>query len=182
LSLAPQPRPVTDYDAVVYDLDGTLVDLAVDWAAVNEAARALFGGTGVDPGENLFEMLDRAGEAGLDGQVEATIADHERAGAREATRGPLADELATLDAPAAVCSLNCEAACRTALSKHDLAAHAEVVVGRDSVASRKPDPEPLLAALEQLGVPPTRAVFAGDSERDETTARRAGVDFRWVDD
>ena len=74
-----------------------------------------------------------------------------------------------------------EAACRTALDVHDLASHVEAVVGRDTVATRKPDPEPLLAALDPLDVPPERALFVGDSERDAVTAERAGMDFRYVE-
>ena len=40
---------------------------------------------------------------------------------------------------------------------------------------RKPHPEPLLVALEKLGVPPEEAVYVGDSPEDVTMARAAGV-------
>ena len=35
--------PAAGYDAVVYDLDGTLVRLAVDWDALRSDVRTLFG-------------------------------------------------------------------------------------------------------------------------------------------
>jgi phosphoglycolate phosphatase len=57
----------------------------------------------------------------------------------------------------------------------------DAVVGRDSVETHKPDPEPLLATLEGMGCSPDDAEFVGDSERDEVAAERAGVRFRWVD-
>jgi phosphoglycolate phosphatase len=170
-----------DYDAVVYDLDGTVVDLAVDWDAVREDVRALFDATDVDPGEDLWSMLDRAPEAGLVEEVEAAIADHEHEGARRSERLPTADELPDHEVPVAVCSLNCERACSLALETHGLDPHVGAIVGRDSVDARKPDPEPLLAALEPLGVPPERALFVGDSERDAVAAERAGTAFRWVE-
>jgi len=48
------------------------------------------------------------------------------------------------------------------------------------VATHKPDPEPLLATLEDLGVEPANALFVGDSPRDKETAERAGVAFESV--
>jgi len=173
--------PAAGYDAVVYDLDGTLVRLGVDWDTLRSDVRTLFEATSV-PHEDadLWTLIDRAGPAGVGDAVEKTVADREVAGARDSERLPAADELAGLDVPAAVCSLNCEAACRTALSTHGLAGHVDAVVGRDTVPERKPDPAPLLAALDPLGVPPERAVFVGDSESDELAAERAGLAFRWA--
>jgi phosphoglycolate phosphatase len=172
---------VQEYDAIVYDLDGTLVRLVVDWERVERELTDRLADAGVDPdGLTAWELLDAGEAAGIGEEVDRLIADHELAGARRAERLPTADELADVDVPVAVCSLNCEEACRIALECHDLADRIAVVVGRDTVATRKPDPAPLLAALEPLDVLPERALFVGDSERDATAAERAGVDFRYV--
>jgi HAD superfamily hydrolase (TIGR01549 family) len=40
---------------------------------------------------------------------------------------------------------------------------------------RKPHPEPLLTALDQLGLPPRSAVYVGDAPEDMEMARRAGA-------
>jgi phosphoglycolate phosphatase len=171
----------TDYDGVVYDLDGTLVDLDVDWAAVRRSVAAVYEDAGADPsGRGLWELLNAAEDHGIAAAVETAIADHERSGARSSRRLPLADRLADRDGPVAVCSLNCEDACRIALDTHGLADAVDGVVGRDTVATHKPDPEPLLAAADRLGVAPGRVLFVGDSERDEVTARRAGMDYSYV--
>lgn len=171
-----------DFDAVVYDLDGTLVHLTVNWDAVARDVIDVFADAGVDATEyDLWGMLDLADEHGLRTEVEAAIADHETTGARESTRLHLADTVADQSVPVGVCSLNCEAACHVALDVHELAAHVDSVVGRDSVATRKPDPEPLLATLRRLGVEASNALFIGDSRRDEVTAERAGASFRYVD-
>ena len=170
-----------EYDAVVYDLDGTLVRLVVDWARVERELEDRVADAGVDPdGYSAWELLDEAEAAGIGEAVERLIADHEIEGARRSERLPTADELVALDVPAAVCSLNCERACEIALERHDLLDHVEAVVGRDSVDGRKPAPGPLLAALEPLDVPPERALFVGDSGTDERAAERAGLDFRYV--
>lgn len=167
---------------VVYDLDGTLVHLPVDWAAAADDAAAALREAGVDHDTTeLWDLLELAQETGTVEAFEAAVGGHECEAARESTRLPLADELAAATGPIGVCSLNCEAACREALERHRLADRVDAVVGRDSVSTHKPDPEPLLAALRAMGVEPSSAEFVGDSERDEVAARRAGVRFRWVD-
>jgi phosphoglycolate phosphatase len=169
-----------EYEGVVYDLDGTLVRLAVDWAAAHETVIERLAAHEVDAAQmSLWEILSWADDNGAAPVVETAIADHERTGARAATRLPTAEEL-PLSVPVGVCSLNCEEACRIALDRHSLAEHVDTVVGRDSVDGRKPDPEPLLRTVERLGVSPDAALFVGDSERDEQAALGAGVDFEYV--
>jgi phosphoglycolate phosphatase len=178
--------PTDGYDAVVYDLDGTLAELAVDWDLVRQDVGRALSDHGADPdGLDLWSMLERAREEPtLAAAVESTIAEHEREGARTSARLGCADRLLahpeTL--PVGVCSLNCEDACHLALERHDLDHRVRAVVGRDSVATEKPDPEPLLATLRGLEVAPERAVFVGDGRRDEVTAERAGTAFRYVDE
>ncbi len=171
-----------DYDAVVYDLDGTLVRLDVDWDAVaRDVDAALADHDIATDGRDLWGVLERSVETGHRELVEEAIASHEREGAETATMLALAEDLPH-DVPVGVVSLNCEDACRRALAVHDLADHVDVVVGRDSVGTFKPDPEPLLKAVERLGSDPSRSLFVGDSESDRTTAERADVDFQWVSD
>ncbi|GAD52630.1 phosphoglycolate phosphatase [Halarchaeum acidiphilum MH1-52-1] len=170
-----------DYDGVVYDLDGTLVRLAVDWGAVERDLTDLLTTAGVDAtGFDAWEFLDAAEGAGIRAEADALIRDYERDGAERAERLPHADELRDGALPAAVCSLNCERACRIALEKEGLTERVRAVVGRDTVSGRKPDPEPLLRAVESLGLDPAGVVFVGDSERDAETARRAGTGFRYA--
>ncbi|PSP55566.1 phosphoglycolate phosphatase [Halobacteriales archaeon QS_1_67_19] len=157
------PRTVTrdeDVEAVVYDLDGTLVRLAVDWAAVERRLADLLASEGVEADE--------------------LIAAAEREGARQSRRLALADAVADHGVPVGICSLNHEEAVRIALDEHGLTDHVEAVVGRGTVPERKPRPEPLLAAIERLGADPEDVVFVGDSEGDAEAAERAGTRFEWV--
>ncbi len=172
---------------MVYDLDQTLVRLAVDWGAARDAVAEVFREAGRDPGEaSLWRLLDEAEAVGggLADRVEAVLADYERAGAETARRLPTADEVSVVaaDRPVGVLSLNAEAACRVALERHDLTGHVACVVGRDSVQERKPHPAPLLTVLDRLDVALDRALFVGDSRRDAECAERAGVDFAFVGD
>ncbi|MFB6217830.1 MAG: HAD family hydrolase [Halobacteriaceae archaeon] len=168
---------MTGHDAVVFDLDGTLVRLAVDWDAVDSEVAAIVAEAGGDPaGRRAWALYDEAVDLGVGDAVEECIAAHERAGVADSRRLPLADRL-PLAVPVGVCSLNCEAAVRAALDAHGLLDHVDAVVGRDIVDARKPDPEPLVEACRRLGVGPADAVFVGDSDSDAETARRAGTGF-----
>lgn len=57
--------------------------------------------------------------------------------------------------------------------------HFAAIVPGDALPQRKPAPEPLVHALEQLGV--DTAAYVGDSEVDAATAAAAGVPFVAVD-
>ena len=50
-----------------------------------------------------------------------------------------------------------------------------VLIGGDTLAARKPDPLPLIVAAQRLGVEPADCVYVGDDERDIAAARAAGM-------
>ncbi|MFC3958469.1 HAD family hydrolase [Halovivax cerinus] len=174
---------MTEYDAVVYDLDGTLVRLDVDWNAVAREVRAIYREAGVEPpAEDAWTLLTGAARIDRREDVESVIAAHECDGAETADRLPLSDHVVDRSIPVGICSLNCESACRIALERHGLLESVERVIGRDSVPAMKPDPEPLLTAIDALPVSHENVLFVGDSGSDATTAERAGVSFQYVED
>lgn len=176
------PLGDADPEAVVYDLDGTLVRLLVDWQRLERDLADLLAEAGIDdPGGDVWHRYDVAREHGLGEEADALITERECDGARESIRLPAADVVGTEGVPVGVCSLNCEDACRIALDRQDLAEYVDAVVGRGSVDAMKPDPEPLLAVCEALGVAPEETLFVGDAESDAECARRAGTEFRYVD-
>lgn len=61
------------------------------------------------------------------------------------------------------------------LEAFDLLAHFDLVLGGDVLPRRKPDPLPLLHALERLGGTPAGGVMVGDSKNDRLAARAAGM-------
>jgi pyrophosphatase PpaX len=56
-----------------------------------------------------------------------------------------------------------------------LAPYLQTVVGCDSCTRHKPDPEPVRVALARLGYDPSEAMFVGDSPHDVTSGNAAGV-------
>lgn len=79
-----------------------------------------------------------------------------------------------LGVPMAVVSNKPEGFCRKILAGLGLTDPFSLVVGGDTCPEKKPSPEPLLLALEGMGAPPTEGVMVGDSETDLNAARSAG--------
>jgi pyrophosphatase PpaX len=83
--------------------------------------------------------------------------------------------LAAASHPMAIVTAKTEASARRSLAHVGLLDRMATVVGADSCARCKPFPDPVLLALERLGVPPGRAVLLGDSVHDVAAACAAGV-------
>lgn len=52
---------------------------------------------------------------------------------------------------------------------------AQAIISGDTTSFAKPHPAPLLEASRQLGLPPARCVYVGDDERDIIAGRAAGM-------
>lgn len=177
--------------ALIFDLDGTLIDSAPD---IHAAANKVFSAKGLSPfpfesvrgfiGNGVGVLIHRllasrnlAGDTRLHAElVENFISLYEEAfdltqlypGVAEALTS-----LATAGHPLAICTNKPEGPARAALRHFGLQPLFPVVIGGDSLAQRKPDPAPLLAAVAALGG--GRALFVGDSEVDAETAHAAGI-------
>ncbi len=74
-----------------------------------------------------------------------------------------------------ICTNKPERLAELLLEKLGVRAAFASLVGADSLAVRKPDPEPLREAVRRAGGEPARACLIGDSVTDRETARAAGV-------
>lgn len=55
--------------------------------------------------------------------------------------------------------------------------HMSEIITADDTERHKPDPDPLLACLERMGITPHEALYVGDSIADGQCAQAAGADF-----
>ena len=178
--------------AVVFDLDGTLIDSLPDIHAAASAMLTEAGARAPTPaatraavGHGVGPLVARlAREAGLPPERAAALSERFMAHygpAPAALSRPFLNVAATLDALAArglalaVCTNKPEAISRRILADLGLAGYFPEVVGGDTFPTRKPDPAGLLACHERLGA--GRALSVGDSEVDAETADRAGLPF-----
>lgn len=182
------------HEAILLDLDGTLVDSAPELAvAVNEVRRE-FGlpavslesvrewvGEGVEAllGRALAESPGYASDPGACTSARAVFdAAYGRVLGTEAVLYPgVAEGLARLRAagiPLACVTNKPEGFARDLLAALGILEPIDAVVGGDTAATRKPDAAPARFAAEQLGVAIEACLVVGDSRIDVDTARNAG--------
>lgn len=155
--------------AVVFDLDGTLVDSRLDF---KELRRRL----GWSEHSLILEHLATLTCAVEKRQAEQIIIDFELEGARNASWMPNADvllqQLKRQNMPMAILTRNMRQA--TELCMQALNIPIDLVLTRDD-APAKPQPEGLWLIAEQLGVAPNEILYVGDYLFDIQTARNAGA-------
>jgi phosphoglycolate phosphatase len=178
--------------ALLFDLDGTLVDSVGDLAA---AVNALLGELGRAPlsetaitamvGDGVTALVERAlaasgGPAPTGTAPVARFAALYEAHATRLTR-PYSGVVTVLAGLAgtgiamAVCTNKLERVARQVIDGLGLGAFFPLVLGGDSLPFRKPDPRFLRAALDRLGAAPARAAMVGDHRNDVLAAQAAGL-------
>ena len=178
-------------EAVLFDLDGTLLDTAPDMArTVNEMRKRR--GLAPVPHERVRPHVSKGARGMLLAAFEMTTDHPEFPAMREEFleiyehnlfvettlfpgMGDLLDRLEASDIAWGVVTNKFERFARPLLEQIGLGTRAGVIVGGDTCAKPKPFPEPLLFAARTLGVAPADALYVGDDERDVQAARAAGM-------
>ena len=177
--------------AVVFDLDGTLVDsrgdiiAAMNYALLGTGRAALPGQVVVrhvgDGARSLCarcakvtessEEVDVLLAAFLTYYVEHPV-DFTRwmPGAQEAL-----DALAEMGVATAICTNKPRVTTEAVLGALGIRTRFRAIVAGGDIAEKKPAPAPLLHVARQLGVPPDLCVMVGDAPQDIECARRAGM-------
>ena len=179
--------------AVLFDLDGTLVDTAADLAASMNHALSV---NGVDPvpaervrglvGHGARRMLMRgyeiacgrhAEEAELDAALTQFLA-HYEANIAEASRPfdgviEMIEGLRADGASIAICTNKRESMARLLIETLGVAALFDTIVGGDTAAAPKPDAAPVRLCMTRVSS--KRGVLIGDSDTDIKAAAAAGM-------
>lgn len=178
---------------VIFDLDGTLADTSGDLiAAANLCFRGLGHGDLLDPnidqatalrgGRAMLNLgFDRlgGGHENVDAQypilIDNYIQDIDRytvfyPGAIDAVK-----RLSTNGYAVGICTNKPIDAAELLMSKLGARDMFNSFIGAGSLAVRKPEPEPFIAAVEQAGGDLSRSLLVGDTLTDRETSRRAGV-------
>jgi pyrophosphatase PpaX len=174
------------FPVVLFDFDGTVVDSGgIILASMRHATRTVLAREYTDT-----QLMANVGGPGLDAQMVAIAPEHADELVRvyrehneaihdelEAFLG-IEDVLATLRAQGRRLGIVTAKRTKTvelAFSFLPLAAYFDTIVAGDDTVRHKPDPDPLLLALERLAAPAADAAYVGDSPYDMRAAKAAGV-------
>lgn len=184
---SPGPRPQAG-PAVLFDLDGTLVD-SID-LIVAAALNAFASRPGPSPSEAQIRntigrplpttfgpwLVDDDDLPFLISKYrEYQLEHHDRL---TSAYGGIVDAVSGLHAVGcrmAIVTSKVGFMAERALVHTGLASYMQCVIASDSTTRHKPDPEPVRVALERLSAAPDEAIFVGDSPYDMQAARAAGV-------
>lgn len=179
------------YNAVIFDLDGTLVDTLDDLTDSVNFALSSFG----FPKRNREEVRSFVGNGVRrlvylsvpDGTDEETsekclgvFREHYKNNSRNKTKPydgiiPLLEKLCDSGVKTAVVTNKMQAAAKDIVEFY-FGDKISLTVGQVDGVAQKPNPDGVLFALEKLGAEKESTVYVGDSEVDCLTARNAGVD------
>jgi phosphoglycolate phosphatase/AHBA synthesis associated protein len=172
--------------AVLFDLDGVLVDTYEAWFALTHAAARDLGGREVTRGE----FAERWGQSVADdaarwfgkmpaSKLERYYDEHFTEHAHHVRTNPSVTQvfegLRAKHLRTAVITNTPRVLAETILAIAGIPIH--IVVGGSDVARPKPAPDIVIRALQLLAVPPTQAIVVGDTKFDKEAAKGAGVRF-----
>jgi phosphoglycolate phosphatase len=181
-------------EALIFDLDGTLVDTAPDLHAATNHVLGLIGRPAISMGElrafvghgamNLIERGVAATGAAVDAatlkQLHGQFLDYygENISAHSVVFDGLPQLLDRAQAAGlklGVCTNKVERLSLKLLTELGMMGRFGALVGGDTLPVMKPDPAPLREAAHRLGVNLERVMMVGDSETDIRTAQNAAV-------
>lgn len=175
--------------AAVFDLDGTLMDTLTDLHIAVNRALAAFSLPAVTTdkvrasvGNGVSKLIERCLDfehKNLHRRVlerfnaEYALCKEDNTAPFEGVTDTLS-ELKRMRIAVAVVSNKTESAVKS-LCGDEFGELVDIAVGDDGVRPLKPDPAPVLYALEKLGVSIRDAVYIGDQEVDVITAQNSGI-------
>ncbi|MDH7598985.1 MAG: HAD family hydrolase [Sedimentisphaerales bacterium] len=155
--------------AVIFDLDGTLVQSPLDLGLIRRQLSLASNGL------PLLESIQALPTPEKD-QATRILLEHERWACRESILNWRAAEtvlgLRKAGLKVAVLTRNCKASVMTVVRLHGLTV--DLIIGRED-GPIKPDPYGLLRICQEFGIGPAEAMMVGDHAIDMATARNAGV-------
>ncbi len=170
------------YDLVIFDFDGTIVDLKVDWKKLKEEIKQFLLKQGYDlPHEiRINEVLNR-----YKNEREKILKKIKKAEMSAANKTHIENNVATIlkrlhskGLKMAIFSKNFEDTIKIVLKKSDIIDCFDIIVGRETLMDNdlrgKPHPDGIFYIIKNVG-PSKNCIFVGNDTDDIKAAKKSGI-------
>ena len=179
---------------IVFDLDGTIVNLTADWATLKNILREKY--------DQIYK--ERCGFRSMSACLSEIVRRHDDEILQnfiEIIRNYEDDNIKNIipidetvyfiknnkqfgideETKFAILSLNTQKTIKKSLDLTKISSYFDILIGREDVRKWKPEPEGLLKIKDYFNVENQDMVFFGDLETDIKTGKRAGIDVYYID-
>ena len=177
------------YQAVIFDFDGVLAKIHVDWPSLKNELRELITNEigaceELTPFDLQLNTILKPTSARLIKKVNQIIESYE---IKECGRHVIfpemlsvAEKLAKSGLPLFICSSNTRKVIENILQKTGTYACFRQIVSREDILQRKPDPEGLLKIISENKLNPKEVLFIGDRDVDRQAGSSAGIETKII--
>ncbi|MEM2637123.1 MAG: HAD family hydrolase [Candidatus Korarchaeota archaeon] len=163
--------------AMLFDFDGTLVDLNLDIKAIRNKLESYYRAHGYDIEVKRITRTIEGGPKELRSGAWEIVKEFEMDALPRAR--PVPHALETLRdirkfAKMGIVSLNSLETIKTALKLFGFPEF-DIIVSRENAPALKPEPDGIILALSQIGIPRERSFMVGDSDSDMIAASKANI-------
>lgn len=184
-------KPVMKHKAVLFDLDGTLLDTANDLGealnyvlknkGLNTVNREVYRPIASDGSKGLLELGfgDRLSEFDFEELRTEFLNYYEQNIAVHTSLYPgiedLLSSLNSMNIPWGIVTNKPEYLAKILIPQFPQFEQCKTLIGGDTLPQRKPDPTPVLFACKEIGCEPKNCIYVGDAPRDIEAGNRADM-------
>lgn len=160
---------ISNLQGLIFDLDGTLADTALDFPQMCRDAD-------LPIGTKILEYCEQLSDNARVAEILSIVEHHELAGAEQATwildAEKVLSHLYEADIPLAIVTRNMQQAARLTIERLNIPI--ELVITRED-CQPKPSPKGLLKVARQWQIEPTNLAYIGDFQYDIVAAEKANM-------
>ena len=181
---------------IIFDLDGTLVKLAVDWDDLKQLLNNRYSQLYEDAGcqfDSISRCLSFIVEKDDEEELHnffKIIRNHELAGVPASE--PIEEAVYFIknreefgvnsEVKLAILSLNTRSCIQNALELAEIDKEIDYIVGREDVRKWKPHPQGLLKIQKHYGIKKEEIIYIGDMVKDLNTGKKAGIESHLIEE
>jgi len=172
---------ISPFNHIIYDFDGTIVHLEVNWGVIKLALKDVFGISFHPLWKTIDELELKEQKQALDlisrYELEAIKENHYTVNELGMSTLKLCIQK---DKPLSIFSTNSLFGITEVLNNLNIFQFFSIIIGCESVSKHKPDPEGIKKIIYEFSLNPSEILFIGDTEKDAIASKISKVNFLMI--